>query len=185
MKAIVGLGNPGDQYAHTRHNIGFQVIDAIADSYAVHFKSKGKSLIGTFFLDGEKVLLVKPQTFMNLSGESVFDVVDYYDLDMEDLLIIYDDIDIDVGKMRIRQKGSAGTHNGMRSVIYHLKSDKMARIRLGIGKQDNIPLDKYVLGKFTSDELSIVKETVEKAAKAALFFVKEGINPCMNKYNIR
>lgn len=181
----MGLGNPGDQYANTRHNIGFQVIDAIADSYAVHFKSKGKSHIGTFFLDGEKILLIKPQTFMNLSGESVLDLVDYYDLDIEDLLIIYDDIDVDVGKMRIRQKGSAGTHNGMRSVIYHLKSDEMPRIRVGIGKEDNIPLDKYVLGRFTSDELPIVKEIIEKASKAALCFVKEGINLCMNKYNAR
>lgn len=181
----MGLGNPGDQYANTRHNIGFQVIDAIADSYTVHFKSKGKSHIGTFFLDGEKILLIKPQTFMNLSGESVLDLVDYYDLDIEDLLIIYDDIDVDVGKMRIRQKGSAGTHNGMRSVIYHLKSDEMPRIRVGIGKEDNIPLDKYVLGRFTSDELPIVKEIIEKASKAALCFVKEGINLCMNKYNAR
>ena len=185
MKAIVGLGNPGAQYSTTRHNIGFQVIDSIADSYAVNFKSKGKSHIGTFFLDGEKVLLVKPQTFMNLSGESVLEVVDYYDLEMEDLLIIYDDIDIDIGKIRIRQKGSAGTHNGMRSIIYCLKSDEMPRIRVGIGKQDNIPLDKYVLGKFAPDELLIAKESVGKASKAALSFVKEGMNFCMNKYNIR
>ena len=185
MKAIVGLGNPGEKYSATRHNIGFQVIDAIANRYQVNFKSKGKSLIGSFFIEGEKVFLVKPQTFMNASGEGVLEIVEYYGIGIKDLLIIYDDIDIDLGKVRIRQKGSAGTHNGMRSIIAELKSEEMPRIRVGIGKQENIPLIPFVLGRFTPDELPIVEKMVENASQAALYFAKEDIYNCMNKYNIR
>lgn len=184
MKAIVGLGNPGDKYAATRHNIGFEVINFLADKYNVNFKSNLKAQIGILHVNGEKVLLVKPQTYMNLSGESLLEVVRYYDLDLQDILIIYDDIDIDLGKIRIRQKGSAGTHNGMRSIIDLLKSQDMPRIRMGIGKQEEIPLVNYVLQRFPTNEIPTVKEMIEKAGDAVICFVNDGINLCMNKFNI-
>lgn len=184
MKAIVGLGNPGDKYVATRHNIGFEVINFIAQKYNVHFKSSLKAHIGVAYIGGEKVLFVKPQTFMNLSGESLLELVNYYDLELEDVLIVYDDIDIDFGKIRIRQKGSAGTHNGMRSIIELLKSQDMPRIRMGIGRSESIPLVAYVLQKFPQDEIPMVQEMIAKAGDAVTCFIEEGINLCMNRYNV-
>ncbi len=184
MKAIVGLGNPGDKYAPTRHNIGFEVINFIALKYNVNFKSSLKSHIGVAHIDGEKILLVKPQTYMNLSGESLLEIVNYYEIELKDVLIVYDDIDISLGKVRIRQKGSAGTHNGMRSIIELLKSQDMPRIRMGIGKKDNIPLADYVLQRFPPDEIPAVREMVSKAGDAITCFIEDGIDLCMNRYNV-
>lgn len=183
MKAIVGLGNPGDRYSLTRHNVGFEVIDYMALKYEVSFKFKHKALIGSYFKDGEKILIVKPQTFMNLSGESIVDVLEYYNIDLKDTLIIYDDIDLDLGKLRIRQQGSAGSHNGMKSVIYHLNSDKIPRLRLGIGVPENLPLVDYVLQKFNKDEIPILREMVIKAEEAVTCYIAQGINCAMNQYN--
>lgn len=180
----MGLGNPGDKYALTRHNIGYEVINYLANKYDVSFKLHLKAHIGIIHENGEKILLVKPQTFMNLSGESVVQIVNYYQIELEDLFIVYDDIDLDLGKIRIRQKGSAGTHNGMRSIVNGLDSQDMPRLRLGIGKQDNIPLYSYVLQKFSAEELPIVKDMVVKASQAVMCFIHKGINLCMNKYNI-
>ncbi|MPW24974.1 aminoacyl-tRNA hydrolase [Alkalibaculum sp. M08DMB] len=184
MKAIVGLGNPGNKYVLTRHNIGFEVIDYLATKYSVNFKSHLKAHIGVLHIDSEKVLLVKPQTYMNLSGESLLEVTSYYDIELQDVLIVYDDIDLDLGKMRIRKHGSAGTHNGMRSIIYNLKSQDIPRLRIGIGKQENIPLANYVLQRFSPDEMPIAKEIVIRAGDGVISFIKDGINLCMNKYNI-
>lgn len=180
----MGLGNPGHKYAATRHNIGFEVIDFIAQKYNINFKSNLRAHISVDHIGSEKVLLVKPQTYMNLSGESLLEIVNYYDLKLEDVLIIYDDIDIAFGKIRIRQKGSAGTHNGMRSIVELLKSQDMPRIRMGVGKKDNIPLASYVLQKFPPEEMLTVQEMVTKAADAVICFIEEGINLCMNRYNV-
>ena len=150
MYVVVGLGNPGKQYENTRHNVGFNVIDILAKEYGISVtKIKHKALIGEGRIGTEKVLLVKPQTYMNLSGETLIDIYKYYKVDMENIIVIYDDIDLEVGKLRIRKKGSAGTHNGMRSVVQHLNSDRFPRIRLGIGASGKRDIIDHVIGGFT------------------------------------
>lgn len=183
MKAIVGLGNPGIKYNFTRHNIGFNVIDYIADKEKVSFKSKHRALIGSYVLNQEKIMLVKPQTYMNLSGESLREITEYYDLSLKDILVIYDDIDLVFSKMRIRKQGSAGTHNGMKSIIYQLQDDALPRLRMGIGKPENIPLVNYVLQRFSDNELVIVKDMIIQAGNIATSFIIDGIDDTMNKYN--
>ncbi|MFZ7130970.1 MAG: aminoacyl-tRNA hydrolase [Eubacteriales bacterium] len=183
MKAIIGLGNPGEKYLLTRHNIGFQVIDFLAGKNQVKFKYNHKALIGSFYSNHEKILLVKPQTYMNLSGESVLQIVNYFGLSLEELFVIYDDIDLDLGKIRIREKGSAGTHNGMKSMIFQLESEEIPRMRIGIGKPEDMPLTNYVLHNFKDEELPIIREMVTKAEEVISCFVLQGINSTMNKYN--
>ena len=184
MYVIVGLGNPGKKYENTRHNIGFITVDYLADELGIKVnKLKHKALVGEGRISGQKVLLVKPQTFMNLSGQSVREIVSYYKTDLSELIVIYDDIDIDRGAVRIRKKGSAGTHNGMRSIIYDLGNDNFPRVRIGIGKSENIPLIDYVIGGFTKDEIKIMEDAVVRAAKGVMSIVGEGIDRAMNKYN--
>ncbi|AOY75504.1 aminoacyl-tRNA hydrolase [Clostridium formicaceticum] len=184
MHIIVGLGNPGKKYDGTRHNIGFDTIDLLAHRHGIKVnKLKHKALYGEGFWGGEKVLLAKPQTFMNLSGESLRDMVEFYKIDKKNLVVIYDDIDIEVGALRIRQQGSAGSHNGMKSIIYLLQSDAFPRVRIGIGKPKFGDLADYVLGRFSKEEVTSMRETVEKAAEAVETIVKEGIDLAMNRYN--
>lgn len=184
MYVIVGLGNPGKKYENTRHNIGFITIDYLADELGIKVnKLKHKALVGDGKISGQKVLLVKPQTFMNLSGESVREIVSYYKIKMSELIVIYDDIDIDKGAVRIRKKGSAGTHNGMRSIIYNLGDDNFPRVRIGIGKEEKIPLVNYVVGGFSKEEVKTMENAVEKAAKGVMSIVGDGIDLAMNKYN--
>lgn len=186
MYIIVGLGNPGKQYEQTRHNMGFITIDRLAEKHQINVtKLKCKALVGEGYFGTKKVMLVKPQTFMNLSGQSVREIVNYYKEDLEHLLVVYDDIDLEPGVLRIRAKGSAGTHNGMRSIIYDLQEDGFPRIRLGIGKNPQIPLDKFVLGGFTKEEKPLLEDAVDKATQAIECYVAEGINAAMNAYNIR
>lgn len=186
MYIIVGLGNPGKQYEQTRHNMGFITIDRLAEKHQINVtKLKCKALVGEGYFGTKKVMLVKPQTFMNLSGQSVREIVNYYKEDLEHLLVVYDDIDLEPGVLRIRAKGSAGTHNGMRSIIYDLQEDGFPRIRLGIGKNPQIPLDKFVLGGFTKEEKPLLEDAVDKAVQAIECYVAEGINAAMNAYNIR
>lgn len=185
MYVIVGLGNPGKQYENTRHNIGFISIDYLAEQLGVKVnKAKHKALIGECRIGREKVVLVKPQTFMNLSGESVREIIEYYKIPIENLIVIYDDIDIDRGAVRIRSKGSAGTHNGMRSIIKLIGSDKFPRVRIGIGKDSKIPLVDYVIGNFRKDEVKIMEEAVMKAVSGAEAIITEGIDKAMSKYNV-
>ena len=164
MKVIVGLGNPGKKYDNTRHNIGFEALDYIADKEGISINTgKHKALIGTGYMGGEKVLLVKPQTFMNLSGESLRPIMDFYKLEPEDFIIIHDDIDLDVGRLRIRRKGSAGGHNGLKSIISHLGSMDFPRVKIGVGeKPKGYDLADYVLGHFTKEE----QETVYNMRRA-------------------
>ncbi len=184
MYIIVGLGNPGKKYENTRHNIGFITVDYIADELGIKInKSKNKALVGEGSVSGQKVLLVKPQTYMNLSGEAVREIVSYYKIDLSNLIVIYDDIDIEKGAVRIRAKGSAGTHNGMRSVIYQLQDDNFPRVRIGIGKSDDIPLVNYVVGGFTKDEVNVMEDAVVRAAKGTLSIIEDGIELAMSRYN--
>ena len=183
MFLIVGLGNPGREYEDTRHNVGFKVVDNIAKEYNIEInRQKFKGTYGEGFIEGEKVMLLKPTTFMNLSGESVREVVDFYNLDNHEILVIYDDISLEVGTLRIREKGSAGGHNGIKSIIAHLGSDVFPRIKVGVG-QPNINLIKYVLGKFTKEEAAVLSESIQASTKATREIIKSDIKTAMNQFN--
>ena len=183
MFLIVGLGNPGKEYEDTRHNIGFKVVDNIAREYNIEInRQKFKGTYGEGFIDGEKVTLLKPTTYMNLSGESVREVVDFYNLDNEDILVIYDDISLEIGTLRIREKGSAGGHNGIKSIIAHIGSDVFPRIKVGVG-QPSGDLIKHVLGKFTKEEAHILSESINISTKAAKEIIKTDTKTAMNQFN--
>lgn len=185
MYIIAGLGNPGKKYENTRHNIGFVTLDYLAERHDIKInKIKHKALVGEGRISGQKVLLVKPQTYMNLSGESLREVMDYYKVDIEDMIVIYDDIDLPAGTVRIRKKGSAGTHNGMRSIVQHLGQD-FPRIRMGIGNERKGDLVDFVLGGFSKEDREVLEPAVERAALAVECYVDEGIEKAMNKYNIK
>ena len=185
MFVIAGLGNPGPQYINTRHNVGFDTVDVIADKLQINInKIKHKALIGEGMLDDTKIMLVKPQTYMNSSGESIRDIVEWYKIPLSNLIIIYDDIDLDLGKIRIKKKGSSGTHNGMKSVIYQLQSEDFPRVRIGLGKPpEKWDLVNYVLGKFPPEERKVVDVAVKLAAKAVEVIINSGVEAAMNKYN--
>ncbi len=184
MYVIVGLGNPGKQYQQTRHNVGFNAIDVLSEKLGIRVdKIKYKAVVGEGLYQGEKVMLVKPQTFMNLSGESVMKIMKYFNLPIENLIVIFDDIDTDLGKLRIRKKGSAGTHNGMRNIIYLLQKDEFPRVRIGIGKPERGDLKDFVLRKFSQDEKVIISDTISRAAEAALAIIREDVDKAMNQYN--
>ena len=183
MFLIVGLGNPGKEYEDTRHNIGFKVIDNIAKEYNIEVnRQKFKGVYGEGFIDGEKVILLKPLTYMNLSGDSVREVMNFYKLTNEEVLIIYDDISLDVGRLRIREKGSAGGHNGIKSIIAQLGTDVFPRIKVGVG-QPNVNLVNYVLGKFTKEEKIILSESIEASTKASREIIKCDVKAAMNQFN--
>ncbi len=184
MYIIVGLGNPGQKYKATRHNIGFMAVDYIAEKYKIKMsKIKHKAIIGEGRINGHKVILVKPQTYMNLSGESVLSLVNYYQIPLTNLLTIYDDIDLEVGVLRIRHKGSAGTHNGMRHIIYMLKNQDFPRIRIGIGKSDVIPLRDFVTSNFLKDEILKMEDAVIRSCKVVETMLDESLDKAMNLYN--
>jgi peptidyl-tRNA hydrolase len=182
---IVGLGNPGNKYENTRHNVGFDTIDLLSAKYDIKVtKLKHKALIGDGKIKDERVLLVKPQTFMNLSGESVRELVEWFKVPVDKLIVLYDDIDLPLGKVRIRPGGSSGTHNGMKSVIYQIQQDGFPRIRIGIDKApEGWELADYVLSKFNSDERKIINDSISRAAEAAATIVVSGVNAAMNMYN--
>ena len=184
MYAIVGLGNPDKKYDKTRHNIGFDVIDELASQMGVQVNTRRhKALCGIGMIGNEKVILVKPQTYMNNSGESVREVMDFYKLDpQQEIIIIADDISLDVGKIRIRAKGSAGGHNGLKSIIAHTGTQNFKRIKVGVGENHG-DLVNHVLGKFGSKEREIVDEAVRNATSAAEVMILENIETAMNKYN--
>ncbi len=185
MYVIVGLGNPGKQYDKTRHNVGFDVIDMLAKEYGISVtKIKHKALIGEGRIGTEKVLLVKPQTYMNLSGETLIDIYNYYKVDLENIVVIYDDIDLDVGKLRIRKKGSAGTHNGMRSIVKCLGSTEFPRVRVGVSKpMPGQNLADFVLSRFRKEEADDLAMGLEKACNAVDCIIRENLDLAMNKYN--
>ena len=186
MYIIAGLGNPTKEYEHTRHNVGFDTIDVIADRFGIGMGEKmHKAIIGKGHIEGNKVILVKPQTFMNLSGESLREIVDYYKIDEEsELIVIYDDISLVPGKLRIRKKGSAGGHNGIKSIIAQLGTQNFYRIKVGVGeKPKGWDLADYVLGHFNKEETVLMQEAFRSAADAVTTILTEDIDVAMNKYN--
>lgn len=185
MKLIVGLGNPGARYETTRHNVGFMVADLLADKLGVAFKdTKHQALVAEGYWQGEKFLICKPQTFMNLSGLAVQSLVQYYKLPVQDVLVIYDDMDLGLGRLRIRGKGSSGGQKGMAHIIDCLGTEEIKRIRLGIGRPpQGIEGADYVLGTFSPEEWEIIKGVLVKACEAALAVFTEGLDWAMNKYN--
>lgn len=186
MYIIAGLGNPGKEYENTRHNIGFDVIDRLAEEENIAvMESKHKALIGKGYVAGQKVILAKPQTFMNLSGESIREIVDYYKVDdTAELIVISDDISLDVGQIRIRKKGSAGGHNGIKDIIAHLGTQEFQRIRVGVGeKPKDYDLAAYVLGHFAAEDRKKVEEAIAQAADAVELMVQDRADEAMNLYN--
>ena len=185
MYVIVGLGNPGRRYENTRHNVGFIALDQLAEKYSIKVeKKKHKALIGEGRIGTEKVILVKPQTYMNLSGESVRSIFRYYSIAPEQLIVIYDDIDIPLGTLRIRQQGGPGTHNGMRSIINLLLDDSFPRVRIGVGgERGDVPLASYVTSGFKKEDVSTIENTILRAVDAVSSIVTDGIVLAMTKYN--
>ena len=186
MFVIVGLGNPDKKYEHTRHNIGFDVVDALAAKYNIDIKDKKhKALCGTGVIEGMKVLLVKPQTYMNLSGESVADVVNFYKIDPEeDMIVIFDDISLEPGRIRIRKKGSAGGHNGIKNIIAMTGTSGFKRIKVGVGeKPQGWDLADHVLGRFSDEDRQNVEEPIKNAMDAAVLIMQDETDRAMNLYN--
>lgn len=185
MKLIVGLGNPGKKYEKTRHNIGFDCIDRCANKLNISLtESKFKGVFGSTVIQSEKVFLLKPLTFMNVSGESVQALANFYKIEPKNILVIYDDLDLPVGKIRLRKKGSAGGHNGMKSIISHLGTEDFKRIRVGIGRpQRGEPVVNYVLGSFRPSERELVAESIEQTAKAVEAWTATSFDEVMNTYN--
>ena len=185
MWMIVGLGNPGKEYARTRHNVGFDVIDVLSET--LHIPVNRLTMhgqVGEGFVGGEKVMLVKPQTYMNLSGQCVSEMVSFYKVPMERLLVIYDDIDLDPGQLRIRKQGSAGGHNGIKDLIQKLGTQKFVRIRVGVGaKPKDWDLADYVLGRFAAEDRKLVDEAQERACKAVEMILSDGPDAAMNEFN--
>lgn len=186
MYIIAGLGNPDRKYQNTRHNIGFEVIDAIAGKNQITVdERKHKALIGKGYVGGRKVVLVKPQTYMNLSGESIRQVIDFYKVDEKsELIVISDDVSLEPGQIRIRKKGSAGGHNGLKNIILHLGHDEFCRVKMGVGeKPAGYDLADYVLGHFSDKEREIMDESITRAAEAVEVMIAEGPDAAMNQFN--
>ena len=185
MYLIVGLGNPGTEYAATRHNIGFDMVTYLSDKYRIPMRGKeGKAIVGKGLIEGQKVMLAQPQTYMNLSGESVRALMDYYKLSEEDVIILYDDISMPVGQVRIRPKGSAGGHNGIKSIIQHLGTQEFLRIKIGVGdKPVNGDLVKHVLGRFSKEEDAMIRDVFELAERGLLALMLENVAVAMNTVN--
>lgn len=187
MYIIVGLGNPTAQYVGTRHNIGFAVIDKLAEQYNITIDTKKhKALIGKGLISHEKVILVKPQTYMNLSGECLRELVDYYKVENDNIIVIYDDIMLDVGQLRVRGKGSAGGHNGIKNIILHLHSEVFARVRVGVGeKPRHMDLADYVLGKFKEVEKEDIQDGIKNATEAVVTIIEQDVEVAMNRFNAK
>lgn len=184
MKLIVGLGNPGKEYENTRHNSGFCVMDAIAEDLHESITTKKfKALTCVTRINGEQVLLMKPQTYMNNSGEAVIEAVKFYHIEPKDILVIYDDLDLPVGKIRLREKGSAGGQNGMKSIINHLHTQEFNRIRVGIGKDARVPVVDWVLGKVRKEDQEEYRKAIEEARDAAMYSMNHSFIDTMSKFN--
>ncbi len=185
-RLIVGLGNPGAKYDRTRHNIGFDLIDQLAKRWQIPVSDQKRfqGLVGEGWVNRQKIVLLKPQTFMNLSGQAVRSVLDWYKLDPTEVLVLYDDLDLPLGKLRIRLAGSAGGHNGMKSIISHLGTPTFPRLRMGIGKSQDEAIS-HVLGKFSVAEASIVTDILQLSADAVNLSLGSGVEQAMNKYNNR
>lgn len=187
MYVVVGLGNPGKDYTNTRHNIGFNTVDLIGKRNNINLnKIKFNSIYGEGNIGGEKILLVKPQTYMNNSGTSVRDICQYYKIPIENIIVVVDDIDIEFSSVKLRAKGSAGSHNGLKSIINHIQRDDFPRVKVGIGKKyEKQDLADFVLSRFSKDEQIDIDISIITAAEAVESIIKDGIDTAMNKYNIK
>ena len=184
LKVIVGLGNPGRQYHGTRHNVGFAVVDLLAESpHASRFQGRFQAQVAELVEDALKVLLVKPETYMNLSGRSVRQLLDFYQLPLEDLLVVCDDINLPLGKLRARARGTHGGHNGLRDIQNHLGTTEYARLRLGVGAPPEDEAVDHVLGRFRPSERDVIDEAIRTAAQAVIVWAHRGIDACMNEFN--
>lgn len=183
MYLIVGLGNPGKEYAGTRHNIGFEAVDYIADKYNIELnRIKFKGVFGEGMINGKKAILLKPTTYMNLSGESIREVVNFYKISNEEIIVIYDDISLEVGRLRIRQKGSHGGHNGIKSIIANLSTDVFPRVKIGVGGPKG-DLVSHVLGKFSNSEIEVLRESIIATSEAVATILSRDTKEAMNKFN--
>ena len=187
MYLIVGLGNPEPEYSHTRHNMGFDVINKLSEKYNIEVKKQGfESLYGNGMIDDKKVILCKPQTFMNLSGNAIIKFVNYYKIDLSELIVIYDDIDIEPGIVKVRKKGGAGTHNGMKSVISNLNSSEFPHVKIGTGSPINkSDLIEYVIGKLSKDEYNNLCKGIDIGVEAVEAIIEKGIDNAMNIINAK
>ena len=183
MKLIVGLGNPGKEYDNTRHNIGFMCVDNFVDNFAVFTKFQGN--VSEVIHNNEKIIFLKPVTYMNESGISVRKVMDYYNISVEDILIIHDDMDLDIGRLKIKVNSSSGGHNGIKSIINHLKTESFARVKIGISHNRSVDTRNYVLGKFSKSEMETLKPVINKTKEIIECFINNGIEKTMNIYNTK
>ncbi len=185
MYIIAGLGNPGKEYTGTRHNVGFETVDCLAEKYGVNLnKLKFNSVYGEININGEKIMLMKPVTYMNRSGIAIDEITKFYKIPIENLIVIYDDIDIPVGSLRIRPNGSPGTHNGMKSITQHVGSN-FPRIRIGIGRNPNMDLADYVLQRFNKEDIDTLIPIINRAGEAAIEIIENNVDSAMQKYNVR
>ncbi len=188
MYLVVGLGNPGNEYRMTRHNIGFEAIDYIAVKNRVKInKLKFKGVYGQATIKGEKVIFLKPQTYMNLSGDSIVEFCNFFKIPYENVIVISDDMSLERGRIRIRTKGGAGGHNGLKSIIYRLKTENFPRIRIGIGSaaNENMDMVDFVIGRFTKDEIPVLEGAIIKTSDAVIDIIENGIDYAMNKHNTK
>lgn len=184
MKLLVGLGNPGDKYCFTRHNIGFMIADRLSSLNRINFSNKKKGLCGTGQISGEDVILLKPQTFMNLSGESVQPVCSYYNISPENIIVLHDEIDLEFSRIKIKEGGGHGGHNGLRSIVTHIGSNNFTRIRIGVGRPTSgQDVSGYVLQPFSQEEQAELDDLVEKVTNAVDAILKGGTLKAMNKFN--
>ncbi len=186
MYLVAGLGNPEKKYDNTRHNIGFDAVDMLSEKLGIKLsKSKFKAVYGDGYIGSEKLILSKPQTYMNLSGESIGEIASFYKIPNENIIIIHDDISLDIGRLRIREKGSAGGHNGLKSIISHLGGDDFVRIKIGVGapKHEDYDLVDFVLGSFSNEERKILSPVLDNTVKAVQSIIREDAQRAMNKYN--
>ena len=183
MFLLVGLGNPGKEHEKTRHNIGFEAIDKISYEYNIPMKrERFKGVFGEGHISNEKVMLLKPTTYMNLSGESLREIINYYNIPIGNVIVIYDDVDLEVGRLRIRTKGSAGGHNGIKSIIHNLNSEEFIRVRIGVGKPER-DMVSHVLGKFPKEKQKNIEEVLNIIPELAYTIISQGPQEAMNKYN--
>ncbi len=182
---VAGLGNPGERYHRTRHNVGFRTVDILSEKWGIVLsRHKHKALFGEGHMNGNRIILSKPQTYMNSSGESILDMVSYYKVPVTNLIIIYDDVDIELGRIRVRLRGSAGTHNGMRSIIFQLQDEDFPRVRIGIGPKPAVmDMADFVLSSFGKEEERMVHESLMRAAEAVDTIVRKGCQEAMNRFN--
>ncbi|MBR5341420.1 MAG: aminoacyl-tRNA hydrolase [Erysipelotrichaceae bacterium] len=184
MKLIVGLGNPGNEYVKTRHNAGFLLIDRLCEKLNLELdKKKCKAIYGIYRLNGEKIVIAKPQTYMNLSGEAVKSLMKFYDIPVEDLIVVHDDLDLPLGKLRLRQQGSSGGQKGMGNIIDLLGTSKINRIRVGISNDKTVDTKDYVLGRFSKEEMKVFAETVDKGSDALIYAFDHDFDEVMSKFN--